>query len=76
MMSEKWVQNFHADYTSLPRSWQCHVISMEFLHSIVRHHLARKPVINGVTKCQLFSQATLLTAATFLALQFSQNDYL
>ena len=76
MMSEKWVQKFHADYMSLPRSWQCHVISMKFLHSIVRHHLAREPVINGVTKCQLFSQATLLTAATFLALQFSQNDYL
>ena len=30
---------------ALPRSGYWHVISMEFLHSFYRHHLAMKPVI-------------------------------
>ena len=32
---------------------------MEFLHSFLRRHFARKPVVGDVAKCRLLSQATI-----------------
>ena len=42
MTYEKRAQKFHSDDASLPRSG---VISMAFLRSFLRRHLARKPVV-------------------------------
>ena len=43
MTSEKWVQKFHTDDVSLPSFGYWH-ISIEFLHSFLRHHFVEEPV--------------------------------